>query len=121
MRSTKAEFAGPDQGIELQAKLFRGFSDASRLNILDALVGGRKKVGELVEITGLTQSNVSNHLSCLKGCGLVRAEPEGRFVHYELTDERVADLIRLGREVLADVAQNIYDCTRYDAQGKRDA
>lgn len=108
-------------GVVLEAKLFRGFADASRLGILTALAGGRKKVGELVETTGLSQPNVSNHLACLKECGLVRAEPEGRFVHYELTDARVAQLIRLGREVLADVAENIYDCTRYDTKpGKRD-
>lgn len=121
MKSVKA-LARPDQGVELQAKLFRGFSDASRLDILTALMDGRKKVGDLVELTRLSQSNVSNHLSCLKECGLVRAEPEGRFVYYELTDARVAKLITLGREVLADVAENIYDCTRYDTKPrKRDA
>ena len=112
--ASRTNLAPPtQQGAELEAKLFRGFGDASRLAILTALVEGRKKVGDLVETTGLSQPNVSNHLACLKECGLVRAEPEGRFVYYELTDERVAQLISLGRAVLADVAENIYDCTRY--------
>lgn len=110
------------EGVLLEAKLFRGFADPSRLGILTALSAGRKKVGDLVEITGLSQPNVSNHLACLKECGLVRAEPEGRFVYYELTDARVAQLIRLGREILADVAENIYECTRYETKPrKRDA
>lgn len=112
----------PD-GVELQAKLFRGFADASRLSILAALIPGRLKVGEIVDKTGLSQSNVSNHLGCLRECGLVRAEQEGRFVYYELNDPRVGRLIALAGELLADVAEGIYDCTRYCApkRGKRDA
>jgi ArsR family transcriptional regulator, cadmium/lead-responsive transcriptional repressor len=117
----RAALAAPDaQATELQAKLFRGFADASRLGILRQLTQGRRKVSDLVAATGLSQPNVSNHLSCLKECGLVRAEPEGRFVYYELADDRVAKLLALAQEVLADVAENIYDCTRY-AKGKRDA
>ena len=110
-------------GVELQAKLFRGFADASRLSILTSLVPGRLKVGEIVARTGLSQSNVSNHLGCLRECGLVRAEQEGRCVYYELTDPRVGRLITLAGELLADVAEGIYDCTRYCApkRGKRDA
>lgn len=58
----------------LKAKLFRGFSDPSRLSILEALRNGPLTVGEIVEATGLTQSNTSNHLSCLNDCGLVRRD-----------------------------------------------
>jgi DNA-binding transcriptional ArsR family regulator len=57
--------------IELQAKLFRGFADPSRLSILQSLRESEHTVGELVEVTGLTQPNVSNHLSCLRDCGLL--------------------------------------------------
>lgn len=112
----------PEQGVELQAKLFRGFGDASRLAILTALHDGPLAVGEIVERTGLTQSNASNHLACLKDCGLVKSSQEGRYVHYELADKRVAKLIDLGRELLADVAEGVYECTRYQAKpGKRNA
>ena len=52
--------------IELQAKLFRGFADTSRLSILDALREGERTVSDLVQTTGFTQPNVSNHLSCLR-------------------------------------------------------
>jgi ArsR family transcriptional regulator, cadmium/lead-responsive transcriptional repressor len=64
--------------VTLKAKLFRGFGDPSRLNILDALHVGPLTVSQIVETTGLTQSNVSNHLGCLKDCGLVVAEHSGR-------------------------------------------
>jgi len=104
------------QAIHLQAKLFRGFSDPSRLSILDALRNGVLTVSEIVHATGLTQSNVSNHLGCLRDCGLVTAQQEGRFVYYALSDKRVGQLLRLANALLADVAKGVYECTRYDAK-----
>jgi len=101
---------------ELQAKLLRGFSDPSRLSILEALRDGALTVSEIVQATGLTQSNVSNHLGCLRDCGLVTAEQQGRFVHYELSDKRVGQLLRLADELLADVTKGVYECTRYNAK-----
>lgn len=70
-------------------------------------------VGVLVEATGLSQSNTSNHLSCLHECGLVMREQHGRYVRYQLSDPRVAALLSLADELLADVAKGIYECTRY--------
>ncbi len=107
------------KAIELQAKLFRGFSDPSRLSILEALRDGALTVGEIVQATGLTQSNVSNHLGCLRDCGLVTAQQQGRFIHYELSDKRVEQLLRLADELLADVAKGVYECTRYNAKDSK--
>jgi len=100
-------------GVELQAKLFRGFADPSRLSILQALRDSERTVSELVQSTGLTQPNVSNHLSCLRDCGLVRLRQQGRFAYYSLSDDRVAQLLGLADELLADVARGVYECTRY--------
>ena len=38
----------------------------------------------------MSRQSLSNHLACLRGCGLVVAAPEGRRVRYELTDARLA-------------------------------
>ncbi|HKZ82184.1 MAG TPA: metalloregulator ArsR/SmtB family transcription factor [Anaerolineae bacterium] len=102
------------RSIDLQAKLFRGFGDPSRLSILDALRGGPLTVSEIVEATGLSQSNASNHLGCLRDCGLVVAEQEGRYVTYHLSDDRVGELLALAESLLADVARGVYECTRYN-------
>lgn len=99
---------------ELQSKLFRGFGDPSRLGILDALRDGPLTVSEIVETTGLSQPNVSNHLGCLRDCGLVVAEQEGRYVIYHLSDDRVGELLSLAESLLADVTRGIYECTRYN-------
>lgn len=103
------------KAVDLQAKLFRGFSDSSRLSILETLRHGPLTVSEIVQATGLSQSNVSNHLGCLRDCGLVVAEQQGRFAYYQLSDERVGQLLRLADELLADVAKGVYECTRYNS------
>jgi ArsR family transcriptional regulator, cadmium/lead-responsive transcriptional repressor len=98
---------------ELKARLFHGFSDPSRLAILDALRAGPTSVGEIVNKTRLSQPNVSNHLACLLDCGLVAREQRGRYVYYQLRDERVAQLLGIAEAVLADAARGLYECSRF--------
>lgn len=104
--------------IELQAKLFRGFGDPSRLAILSALRSGPLTVSEIVNATGLSQSNVSNHLGCLRDCGLVVAQQNWRYVTYHLSDDRVLELLDLAESLLSDVAQGVYECVRYNPSRK---
>jgi DNA-binding transcriptional ArsR family regulator len=107
------------QSIQLQAKLFRGFSDPSRLSILYALRAGPLSVGEVVERTGLSQPNASNHLSCLRDCDLVVSQQDGRFVRYQLSDPRVEHLLALADELLVDVARGVYECVNYTLEGDK--
>ena len=102
---------------EVKAKLFRGLADPTRLSILETLRSGPRCVGDITDATGLTQSNVSNHLACLKDCGLATSERQGRYVHYQLSDPRVAELLEAVDELLADVVQGVYTCTRYQREG----
>ena len=101
------------QALEIKARLFRGFADASRLAILESLRDGPQSVTELVDATGLSQSNASNHLGCLNDCGLVHREQRGRFVYYRLSDERVGALLGDADELLLEVARGVYECVRY--------
>ncbi|WP_137390350.1 ArsR/SmtB family transcription factor [Rhodoligotrophos defluvii] len=101
------------RSVELRAKLFRGLGDLSRLSILDALRAGPLSVGEIVAMTGLSQSNASNHLRCLSECGLVAGEQRGRFVHYSLSDSRLEALLSLADELLTGTAQGVDPCRNY--------
>ncbi len=66
------------------------------------MLDGANYPGQLAELLGLTRSNVSNHLSCLRGCGLVVATYQGRQVHYALADVHLARaLSELVKVVLA--------------------
>lgn len=109
------DFAIPASTIPLKAKLFRGLADPSRLAILEALREGPRSVSELVQATGLNQPNVSNHLACLRDCGLVVSSKHKKYVYYRLSDVRVGELLVLAEKLLADVARGVYACTRYGA------
>ena len=106
--------AAQKSSVVLKAKLFCGFSNPSRLTILEILRAGSLTVSEIVEGTGLSQSNVSNHLGCLRDCGLVTSAQQGRYVNYQLSDPRVAEILSMADELLADVAKGVYECTRYN-------
>lgn len=74
-------------------------SDPTRTRVLLALRDEPSYPAELAESVGVTRQAMSNHLACLRGCGLVVAIPEGRRTRYELTDARIGhaldDLLEL--------------------------
>jgi DNA-binding transcriptional ArsR family regulator len=72
-----------------------------------------------VERTGLSQSNVSNHLRCLADCELVVSEPRGRYTAYQLSHPKIAALFALTEDILRDVARGVYECTNYTEAGLR--
>lgn len=65
-----------------------------RLALLHTLAVGEASVGELVERTGASQPNVSNHLAVLREAGLVAAERSGRVMRYRLASPSVRDLVK---------------------------
>lgn len=78
-------------------------ADPTRRRILLALLDGPAYPADLAEALAAGRPNISNHLACLRGCGLVRAQREGRQVRYELASPRLAhalnDLVGLELEV----------------------
>jgi len=84
------------------ARLGRALADPTRCRILVALLDGGSYPGQLATRLGLTRPNVSIHLACLRGCGLVVATYEGRQVHYALADAHLARALgELAQVVLA--------------------
>ncbi|MES2209311.1 MAG: metalloregulator ArsR/SmtB family transcription factor [Chloroflexota bacterium] len=95
---------------EVLASFFQGLADPSRMRILELLVERPRTVSELVRELGLAQGRVSSHLSCLRWCGYVQAEVEGRFNRYRLVDERVREILTLGEAVIRDNADRLTSC-----------
>jgi ArsR family transcriptional regulator, cadmium/lead-responsive transcriptional repressor len=75
---------------EVLARFGHALSDPTRSRILLALREGSGYPAELAELLGVSRTNLSNHLACLRGCGLVVAVPEGRRTRYELAEQRLA-------------------------------
>lgn len=81
--------------VELDAlgRVGRALADDTRRRILVALLDGPCYPTALAERLSTSKANVSNHLACLRGCGLVTAIHEGRRVRYDLADPRLADAL----------------------------
>lgn len=67
------------------ACLFHGFSDRSRLAIVQHLLEGEHRVVDLTAHLALAQSTVSKHLACLLDCDIVKVRSAGRASMYSLT------------------------------------
>ena len=93
-------------------KFFKGLGDPTRLRIVEGLLEKERNVSELINLVRVPQSNISNHLACLKWCGYITSRKEGTSVYYQITDERVKKIVGLAREIIADHAENLYACTR---------
>ena len=103
---------------ELVGKYFRALGEPTRVRILALLRDHDElSVGELVARLGQSQPKVSNHLACLRWCGFVRTRREHPTVHYRIADERVSELLALGRALLADNAEHVAACRRVDFGG----
>ncbi|MDF2979943.1 MAG: transcriptional regulator [Actinomycetospora sp.] len=72
------------------ARVGRALADPTRCRLLVALLDGPNYPAQLAARLELSRSNVSNHLACLRGCGLVVASLEGRRTRYALADPHLA-------------------------------
>lgn len=86
-------------------------ADPTRRRILVLLLDGPRYPAALAEALATSRSSISNHLACLRGCGLVRAEREGRQVRYELSSPRLAHALGdlVGLELDVDVTHEDLD------------
>jgi DNA-binding transcriptional ArsR family regulator len=75
---------------QVLARFGHALSDPIRARLLLALREAPGYPAELAELLGTSRQNLSNHLACLRGCGLVVAVPQGRRLRYELAAPRLA-------------------------------
>lgn len=81
------------------ARMGKGLSNPTRLELLDLLAQGERSVEVLASVAGLGTSTASLHLQALKSAGLVSSRREGNFIHYRLSGEDVGALFSLLRKV----------------------
>ncbi|MBT8159216.1 MULTISPECIES: helix-turn-helix transcriptional regulator [Arthrobacter] len=75
---------------EVLARFGKALADPTRAAVLMRLKDGPAYSGDLADAIGVSKQVLSNHLACLRDCGLVVAESEGRRVRYELSDAKLA-------------------------------
>ncbi len=93
-RKTKSpRISGP--ALRLVARRFKVLSEPARLQLLIALEHGEQHVTALVELTGLTQANVSKHLGILMEVGMVDRRKQGVNAFYFISDPQILELCDL--------------------------
>lgn len=81
--------------VDVMNRLGHAMADPTRSRILLELLSGPGYPARLSESLELSRTNVSNHLACLRGCGVVVATAEGRQTRYEIADPHLTRAITL--------------------------
>src|SRR5699024_7555022 len=79
----------------LQARFLRGLSNKVRLTILELLKVSELTVNEIVSSSKMSQSSITQHLSCLRECGVVTARQDGKYSYYQMKNRYILELLSL--------------------------
>lgn len=79
--------------LDVLGRVGVALADPTRRRVLVELLDGPAYPAELADSFGTTRANLSNHLTCLRECGLVTATAEGRRVRYDIADPRLGDAL----------------------------
>ena len=88
----------------LHAEMCKTISNPRRQAILDTIRKGEMTVSELIKKTGISQANLSQHLSILRSKGVVNTRRDGNNVYYSLSNLKIIKAYDLISEVLEDSA-----------------
>lgn len=102
--------------VEVLARFGRALADPIRCRLLLALREAPEHPSDLAERLGISRTRLSNHLACLRDCGLVIGVPVGRRTRYELADPRLAHALDDLRTAVVAVETD-RTCTEADEKG----
>jgi DNA-binding transcriptional ArsR family regulator len=80
--------------LDAAAELLRVLGTPVRLRIVDLLADRAYYVHELVDLVGVSQPLMSQHLRVLRAAGLVTTARRGRGIEYALPDSHIAHIVR---------------------------
>ena len=95
-----------EQIFEMQVRICKAFAHGTRLRMLDLLGKREYTVSELQTALKITTPNVSQHLSILKGAGVVATRRDGKRVYCSLALPEVKTACQLIRNVLRAQVRN---------------
>ncbi len=85
-----------------QESIFKVIANQKRLEIIQLLTHGELSVNQMVNMLGIPQSNVSQHLGLLRQSGVVETRRDGTTVHYHLSNPKIAQACSLIRQFLIE-------------------
>ncbi|NMH68351.1 helix-turn-helix transcriptional regulator [Bacillus sp. RO3] len=96
--------------METKVKFLQGFGHKLRIQILESIKEEEKTVSQIVHELEGSQSSISQHISCLKGCGLIVGRQEGKYIYYSLRNQKVRDLLTMFDVVFEEVQKDVDPC-----------
>jgi len=81
------------------ARCLRVLGHPARLSVIAVLSEGARSVNDLAGLVGVSQSNLSQHLSLLKDRGIIESVREGHKIFYRIQNPRVMEFMRLMEEL----------------------
>jgi len=97
---------------ELHASICQTLSNPKRLEILNTLRKKEMPVKKLIEVTGLSKANLSQHLALLRQKKIVLARRDGVNIYYRISNPKVIKACDLMREVLYEQLSSEQKLTR---------
>jgi len=91
--------------FQLQEEVFKVLANQKRLEIIQLLSNNQLCVSDMIDMLGLPQSNLSQHLSLMRRAGLLKITKTGTKVYYQLSDPKVAELVFSVRDFLVNHEQ----------------
>jgi len=86
----------------LHSELCKTLANDKRQMILGALRDGERSVGELVDLTGISQANISQHLSRMRQHDVVRSRRDGARIYYSIANPKLIQAFDLITEVMQE-------------------
>jgi len=90
---------------ELQADICKIFANAKRMEIINILKDGEASANELIERTGSSKANLSQHMAALRAKGVILTRREGVNMYYSIANPKIIQACNLMKEVLAEQIQ----------------
>ncbi|APT85737.1 ArsR/SmtB family transcription factor [Corynebacterium aquilae] len=111
-----------DTRLDTVRRIGRALADPTRATILLELLDSPQYPADLAEKLQQSRSNVSNHLSCLKDCGIIQGHTEGRKVLYSIANQELKDALNALLEVTLEHTTDVIcidDCNTVEEYASR--
>ena len=91
----------------MESKLFKALSHPSRLAIVKSLLNETKCVCELVDIIGISQSNLSQHISILRDANIIKQERDGTRINCLVNHKEIGNIINDANKIVKNEINNM--------------
>ncbi len=101
--------ANNDSFYEYYSLICRTITTPSRLKILEAIGLKKMNVSQIYEATGLSRSNLSNHLGALYKIGILGREKVGNYIYYYIAQPEILNVMDMMMKIVVKISKDRHD------------